>query len=369
MSTALSRARTEIGAKLVLGSIWRRHHVSILVLSPLLIGLVLLAIWHSITVAIPAGHVGVKWSRFSGGTDTDTVYLEGNHFLYPWDKMSIYDERLQQFNRDYDVLTRDGMMMSVNIAVRYRLNHSAVGLLHKHVGPDYVDSLLAPAVGSFARIIFSQNTADDIYTDRRVAIQTEIKQAIEPELVRSLSQDGRQRVPWFFLDDILVRSMRFPPQVETAINQKMAALQLREEYKYRLQREELESKRKQIEAEGIARFQSIVDAGISETYLRWKGIDATLALAQSPNAKIVIIGASKDGLPLILGGLDQSPPTKQGRDMRAGEKSGSLEMVGESRPAAEALVRAIGPAKGAENDRLEIAPNAARTAGSESANQ
>jgi len=280
------------------------------VLSPLLAGFVVIALWQWITVVIPAGHVGVKWYRFAGGTDTQTIYGEGSRFVWPWDRMAVYDARLQQFSRDFDVLTREGLMMTVNIAARYRLNDSAVGLLHKHLGPEYVETLFAPTVGSFARIIFSQNSTDAVYTDRRSAVQAEIKQAVTSELDRYLGQQDRRSVPWLYLDDILIRSMRFPPEVQSAVNRKMAQHQLREEYAYRLQREELESQRKEIEAQGIARFQSIVGAGISDTYLRWKGIDATLKLADSPNAKMVIIGAAKDGLPLILGPWDNStaPP-------------------------------------------------------------
>ena len=77
-----------------------------------------------------------------------------------------------------------------------------------------------------------------------------------------------------------------------------------QEYKFRVEREAEESKRKQIEADGIAAFQRTVSQGISESYLRWRGIEATLALAQSPNAKIVVIGSGKDGLPIILGNVD-----------------------------------------------------------------
>ncbi len=63
-------------------------------------------------------------------------------------------------------------------------------------------------------------------------------------------------------------------------------------------------RRKQIEANGIAAFQRTVSEGISDSYLRWRGIEATLALAQSKNSKIVIIGGGKDGLPIILGNVD-----------------------------------------------------------------
>jgi hypothetical protein len=81
-----------------------------------------------------------------------------------------------------------------------------------------------------------------------------------------------------------------------------------QEYKFRVEREAEESKRKQIEADGIAAFQKTVSQGISESYLRWRGIEATLLLAQSPNSKVVIIGSGKDGLPIILGNVDTPAP-------------------------------------------------------------
>ena len=321
---------------------WYRTHGLTLVLGPLLAAFIIVAFWHWVTVVVPAGHVGVRWYRFAGGTDTQTVYGEGNLFIWPWDKMAVYDARLQQIGRDFDVLTRDGLMMTVNVSVRYRLNNSAVGLLHKHVGPDYIDTLLAPTVGSFARIVFSQNSTEAVYTDRRIAIQAEIKQAVAAELDHYLGQQDHRSVPWLYLDDVLIRSMRFPPEIQAAVNSKIAQQQLREEYAYRLQREELESRRKEIEAQGIARFQGIVGAGISDTYLRWKGIEATLALAQSPNAKIVIIGAGNSGMPLILGGLDNPIPVRPA----AGEPANLAPAVSAPTtrsPPSESPAPAIGP--------------------------
>lgn len=69
-----------------------------------------------------------------------------------------------------------------------------------------------------------------------------------------------------------------------------------------LQKEKQEADRKRLEAQGIADFQRIVAQGISPELLRWKGIEATVKLAESANAKVVVVGAGKDGLPLILGG-------------------------------------------------------------------
>jgi hypothetical protein len=107
--------------------------------------------------------------------------------------------------------------------------------------------------------------------------------------------------------DTLVLSIELPTAVVAAINRQTEQFYQIQEYKFRVEREAEESKRKQIEANGIAAFQRTVSQGISDSYLRWRGIEATLALAQSKNTKIVIIGNSKDGLPIILGNVDNSP--------------------------------------------------------------
>jgi regulator of protease activity HflC (stomatin/prohibitin superfamily) len=66
-----------------------------------------------------------------------------------------------------------------------------------------------------------------------------------------------------------------------------------------LDKERQEAERKRIEAQGIQDFQRIISQGLTEQLLRWKGIETTRALAESPNSKTVIIGG-RDGMPLIL---------------------------------------------------------------------
>ena len=109
------------------------------------------------------------------------------------------------------------------------------------------------------------------------------------------------------LIDTLILGIELPTAVETAINRKIEQYYISEEYKFRVAREIRESERKKIEAEGISEFQRIVSQGISDSYLRWRGVEATLQLAQSSNSKTVIIGRGKDGLPIILGNADASP--------------------------------------------------------------
>src|ERR1043166_13293 len=95
------------------------------------------------------------------------------------------------------------------------------------------------------------------------------------------------------------------------MNRKVEQYYLVQEYGFRVEREKKESECKQIEAYGIRDFQQTVTQGISDSYVRWRGIEATLQLAQSPNTKIVIIGSGKDGLPVILGNVD-TPIAPQG---------------------------------------------------------
>jgi regulator of protease activity HflC (stomatin/prohibitin superfamily) len=292
--SAVGRRRSSVAAYYARN----RPTIHVVLLACLFFGVISLQ-W--VLVTIPAGHVGVMWYRLLGGTDTVTVYGEGLRFVFPWDQMTIYDARLQNAGHDFDVLTRDGLSMTVNVVVQFRLNQRMVGRLHKTIGPNYVDSLLMPAIGGDVREIISRNSTDEVYTTRRSDIQEEARSQVAAGLVPPVDAPGAPMEPWLFVDAVVIRSMQFPPDVQSAVNRKMEQYQLREEYRYRLEREKLESERKQVEAQGIANFQQIVGAGISENYLKWKGIDATLALAQSANAKVVVIGAGKDGMPLILG--------------------------------------------------------------------
>ena len=106
---------------------------------------------------------------------------------------------------------------------------------------------------------------------------------------------------------MLFRS-KLPDRLQASIQEKLSAEQEAARMHFVLQKEQREAERKKIEAEGIATFQKIVSEGISENLLKWKGIETTKDLATSPNAKVIVIGSGKDGLPIILGG-DPATPT------------------------------------------------------------
>jgi hypothetical protein len=127
--------------------------------------------------------------------------------------------------------------------------------------------------------------------------------------------------------------------VVNAINRKIEQYYIAEEYRFRVAREIRESERKKIEAEGISEFQRIVSEGISDSYLTWRGIEATLELAQSKNSKVVIVGSGKDGLPIILGNANRSPsssstsPAENGEIAPEGKNAATSTTSAEQTPA------------------------------------
>jgi prohibitin 2 len=309
---------------------WWRHvwrHLPSLSVIVMMCLLVLVVLWPYVVITVPSGKVGVLWKRFNGidiycwcwvgrGTVLDPRELreEGLHIIWPWDRLYLYDLRLQSNTQTYNAISKDGVSVGAEISARYQLLHNSVAVLHKFIGPDYLSSVIEPEIGSQAREVIAQYTAEEVYTSRE-AIQKEIRDNAQRSLAANLNklvqpEAMEQPDPRHYNEflqnaiqilDTLVLSIELPPEIVAAINRQTEQYYMINEYKFRVQREAEESKRKQIEADGIAAFQKTVSQGISDSYLRWRGIEATLALAQSPNAKIVIIGSGKDGLPIILG--------------------------------------------------------------------
>jgi prohibitin 2 len=320
--------------------VWR--HLPGLSFSLMVILLLIVVLWPYMVITVPSGRVGVYWKRFNGfdmycwcfvgrGTILDPRELreEGLHIIAPWDRLFLYDLRLQSTTQTINAISKDGVSVTAQINVRYQLLHHSIAVLHKFIGPAFLETVIGPEIGAQAREVFSTYTAQQVYTSRD-PIQQEILANTQKSLGANLDklvqpEAMEQPDPKHYNDflrgsiqilDTLVLSIELPPEIVGAINRQTEQYYLIQEYKFRVEREAEESRRKQVEANGIAAFQRTVSQGISDSYLRWRGIEATLALAQSRNAKIVVIGTGKDGLPIILGNVDspavpEPPPAGQ----------------------------------------------------------
>jgi prohibitin 2 len=296
---------------------WRfvERHLPIVVIYLMVATLIAVVLAPYVLVTVPSGFVGVLWKRFGGGTVLDPRQLrdEGLRFILPWNKLFLYDLRLQSATETYNAISRDGISLSASINIRYRLKRESIPQLHQSIGPDYVEALVSPEIGNRMREVIAEYTAEDVYSTKRAEIQDKIRRRAEAMLGEKMmerpeSEGGDPyRIPLYAmlnLIDTLILGIELPSAVVSAINRKIEQYYISEEYKFRVAREIRESERKKIEAEGIHEFQQIVSQGISDSYLRWRGIEATLQLAQSSNSKIVVVGSGKDGLPVILGNTD-----------------------------------------------------------------
>jgi regulator of protease activity HflC (stomatin/prohibitin superfamily) len=295
---------------------WRRaleRHLPSAVIYLMVATLVGVVLYPHMVVTVPSGHVGVLWKRFGGGTVLDPRRLknEGFNLILPWNLVFLYDLRLQSFTESYNAISSDGVSLNASVVVRFRLQRDAVPVLHQAIGPNYEKILVQPGIGSLTREVMAQYTAEQVYSTARQEIQDKIRNLAEARLSEKMMEHEGEEESYrvsmrdtVILYDILVTGIELPAAIMAAINRKTEQYYIAEEYKFRVEREKRESERKKIEGEGIRDFQQTVSQGISDSYLRWRGIEATLQLSQSTNAKVVIIGSGKDGLPIILGNVD-----------------------------------------------------------------
>jgi regulator of protease activity HflC (stomatin/prohibitin superfamily) len=300
-----TRLPSRIGAAYTRLVDWIDTHLLSLGLGGLLFLLLIAALSPRMFITIPAGHEGALFRRFQGGTDVEQAYDEGFHVIWPWNTMYIYDVRFQNQSNVFDAHTSDGLNLRADVAFRFRVTRRNVPLLHKYIGPDYVQKLILPSLGAIVREEVSRHTPEEVYSTKRLEIQQHIRDAMRREFEMDPEANTLlQRVEFVEIDEIYLRDVELPESLQKSMVEKNQQQQMMLEYDYRIERERKESERKRIEAEGIRQFQDIVKDGITDKYLMWKGIDATLQLAQSPNAKVVIIGGGKTGLPILLGNLD-----------------------------------------------------------------
>lgn len=253
-----------------------------------------------IVIFVDAGESAVLFKRFGGGTQLDQIYGEGIHYIFPWDEMTVYTVRIQHQTKEFEVLSANGLKIKVDASIRYRPFLDNLPDLHQQVGTDYANRIVFPEVEAVVRQIFGQYLPEDIYSSQKFIIQNTSQNAIFEVSERFVD-----------LDELLITRITLPDMIVDAIEQKLEKEQVALGYQYRLDSERLEAERKRIEAAGIRDFQEIISEGLTENYLRFRGIEATLKLSESNNSKVVVIGGGRDGMPIILDGTTDEPSIVQ----------------------------------------------------------
>lgn len=237
---------------------------------------------------IPAGHVGVV-DLF--GVVSEQVLPSGINVVNPLANVVKMSIQTKEHKEAMQVLSREGLSIGLEVSALYRLNPDSAAQVYKTImGGDYEEIVLIPQFRSICRAVTASFQASALYSAEREQLST----AIQAELAGVIAPRG------IIVESTPLRNVGLPSQLTDAIEQKQRADQESQRMEFVLRKERQEADRKRIEAQGISDFQRIVAAGISDQLLRWKGIEATEKLANSANTKVIIVGAGKDGLPIIL---------------------------------------------------------------------
>lgn len=233
---------------------------------------------------------GIVFKKYTSGLDVDNVLSEGLNLVAPWNDVIIFEIAEQQIEETMDVLSQDGLAISIDVSLRFRPNPAQIGYLYRAFRNEYVSNLVRPELRSAVRRIVGQYTPEELYSTKRQEIETLIQDKTRDILA----------VNHVELKALLFRSIKLPASIQKAIEEKLSADQKAQKYNYLITQEKKEAERRLIDAEGKAKANKILSASLTDKILQEKGILATEALATSPNAKIIIIGGGKDGLPIIL---------------------------------------------------------------------
>ena len=260
---------------------------------PIIIGvIIIIIIFAKSAITIGSGEAGVLYKTFDDGVVTDGDPLgEGFHLVAPWNKVIVYEVRQQEVFEKMKVLSSNGLEINIDASAWFQPKYGDLGKLHQQKGRDYKERVLLPSIRSAARSVVGRYTPEQLYSSKRDAIQQEIF-----EETRNLVDDQ-----FIQLNEILVRDVTLPAPIKQAIERKLQQEQESLEYEFKLTKATKEAERQRIDAEGKAAANKILSASLTDKILQEKGIEATLELAKSPNAKVVVVGGGDAGLPIILG--------------------------------------------------------------------
>ena len=248
---------------------------------------VLIILLMASTTSIPTGNVGVLtlFGRVTGET-----LREGIHLVNPLKSVQKLSIQTQSVKESANVPSNEGLILALDTSLLFRLDKDKAAFVFQTVGDNYAEKIVEPTLRAAIRASTSAHSANALYTNARELVQ----QQIQDELKAQLAPRG------VIVENVLLRDVQLPAMLKGSIEAKQQAEQDALRMSFILQKEKQEAERKRIEAQGIADFQRIVATGISAQLLEWKGIEATEKLAASSNAKVVIIGNPKNGLPLVL---------------------------------------------------------------------
>lgn len=260
---------------------------------------VLLGLALSAVKVIDPGKVGVQ-TLF--GQVQDEVLPSGLHVINPLVDVTLFSIQTENYTMSAKsgegqvegddairVLSSDGLEVTIDLSVLYKVTPSRAPYIYQNIGVDYVNKIVRPVTRTAIRDNAVNYQAVDLYSTKREEFQFKINKTISD----NFAKNGLE------VQQILVRNITLPATVRASIESKIQAEQDAQKMQFVLQKERQEADRKRVEAQGIADYQKIISTGLTEQQLQYQTILAQRDIALSQNTKIIILGNSK-GAPIML---------------------------------------------------------------------
>jgi len=264
------------------------------------IGLALLGLMTSCFVQIQPGEVGVQtlFGKIQNGALT-----EGLNFTNPMVEVRRFDIRTLNYTMSgtHDegdqmgddairVLSADGLEVTIDLTVLFRVTPDKAPEILRTIGEQYKDVIVRPLTRTKIRDYAAYYDAVSLYSTKRDEFQSRLFKAIGDEFA------ARGLV----LEEVLIRNINLPESVKQAIESKINAEQESQKMRFVLDKEKQEADRKRVEAQGIADYQHILTSSLTDKLLQYEQIKAQKELANSPNAKVIIMNG-RGNAPILLG--------------------------------------------------------------------
>jgi regulator of protease activity HflC (stomatin/prohibitin superfamily) len=250
-------------------------------------------------IVIDPGTVGVK--TLFGSVDAKPL-TNGLNVKNPFADVILYNVQTQNYTMSgvhnegdkqgddaIRVLSADGLEVVIDLTVLFKVMPSEAPRIYKELGVDYINTIVRPV----SRTKIRDNA---VYYDA-VALYSTKRDEFQDRIFKSIAADFRQR--GLILEQLLVRNINLPNSVKQTIESKINAEQEAQKMQFVLQKEKQEAERKRVEAQGIADYQKIISAELSDKQLQYEMIKAQKEIATSTNTKIIIMGNSKN-TPLMI---------------------------------------------------------------------
>ncbi len=258
--------------------------------------LLLFAFYPMFIASVGAGEVGVKFNYLAGGVEEEE-FGEGWHLKAPWVSVTTYSVKTHQYtmslvadegeisNRDDRItaISKDGLNVDFDVTILYHIIPDKASVIHQSVGPGYQAIIIRPVTRTAIRDVAGEYAAMDMHQKR-----PEIGDTIFTNLKPLFAEKN------IVLEQVLVRTIVRPPQIERAIENKLEAEQDAQKMEFVIQKEEKEAERKQIEADGIATANEIIGGSLTPNYLSWYWIENL-----DSHTSVIYVPVNDQGFPLF----------------------------------------------------------------------